>query len=67
MLFGVAAARVRCSTSVSKMIVVAKLEHHEPIEIIGDLLKFEAVRNAGAAFGIGEAFTDHLHRASRPP
>lgn len=42
---------------VSKMIVVAKLEHHEPIEIIGDLLKFEAVRNAGAAFGIGEAFT----------
>jgi signal peptidase II len=42
---------------VSKMIVVAKLEHHESIEIVGDLLKFEAVRNAGAAFGIGEAFT----------
>ncbi|MFI9587225.1 signal peptidase II [Streptomyces sp. NPDC052236] len=41
----------------SKMLVVAKLEHHEPIEIIGDLLRFEAVRNAGAAFGIGEAFT----------
>ncbi|MFI6279306.1 signal peptidase II [Streptomyces sp. NPDC050988] len=42
---------------VSKMIVVAKLEHHEPIEIIGDWLRFEAIRNAGAAFGIGEAFT----------
>ncbi|MGW6458464.1 signal peptidase II [Streptomyces sp. NPDC055078] len=42
---------------VSKMIVVAKLEHQPPIEIIGDWLKFEAVRNAGAAFGIGEAFT----------
>lgn len=41
----------------SKMLVVAKLEHHEPIEVIGDLLKFEAVRNAGAAFGIGEAYT----------
>ncbi|MFG3493643.1 signal peptidase II [Streptomyces sp. NPDC047928] len=41
----------------SKMLVVAKLEHHEPIEVIGDLLKFEAVRNPGAAFGIGEAFT----------
>ena len=39
------------------MIVVAKLEHHEPIEIIGTWLKFEAIRNAGAAFGIGEAFT----------
>jgi signal peptidase II len=42
---------------ISKMIVVAKLEHHEPVEIIGDWLRFEAVRNAGAAFGIGEAFT----------
>ena len=42
---------------VSKMIVVAKLEHHEPIQIIGDWLRFEAIRNAGAAFGIGEAFT----------
>ncbi|MFE7931459.1 signal peptidase II [Streptomyces sp. NPDC057456] len=42
---------------VSKMIVVAKLEHHAPIEVIGDWLKFEAIRNAGAAFGFGEAFT----------
>ncbi|MGB9994545.1 signal peptidase II [Streptomyces pseudogriseolus] len=42
---------------VSKMIVVAKLEHHEPIEIVGDWLRFEAIRNAGAAFGFGEAFT----------
>jgi signal peptidase II len=42
---------------VSKMIVVAKLEHHAPIEIIGDWLKLEAIRNAGAAFGFGEAFT----------
>nr|WP_313896853.1 signal peptidase II [Streptomyces sp. GC420] len=41
----------------SKMLVVAKLEHHAPIEIIGDVLKFEAVRNPGAAFGVGEAFT----------
>ncbi|MER5751106.1 signal peptidase II [Streptomyces sp. NPDC002088] len=42
---------------VSKLIVVAKLEHHAPIEIVGDWLKFEAIRNAGAAFGFGEAFT----------
>ncbi|MCB5169639.1 signal peptidase II [Streptomyces bambusae] len=41
----------------TKMLVVAKLEHHAPIEVIGDLLKFEAVRNPGAAFGFGEAFT----------
>lgn len=42
---------------ISKMIVVAKLEHHDSIEVIGDWLKFEAIRNAGAAFGFGEAFT----------
>lgn len=42
---------------VSKMIVVAKLEHRPSIEVVGDLLKFTAVRNPGAAFGIGEAFT----------
>ncbi|MFH8804708.1 signal peptidase II [Streptomyces sp. NPDC017936] len=42
---------------ISKMIVVAKLEHQEPIEIVGDWLRFEAIRNAGAAFGFGEAFT----------
>ncbi|WP_369217033.1 signal peptidase II [Streptomyces flavofungini] len=42
---------------VSKMIVVAKLEHHEPIDILGEWLRFNAIRNAGAAFGFGEAFT----------
>ncbi|WP_326765079.1 signal peptidase II [Streptomyces sp. NBC_01591] len=42
---------------ISKMIVVAKLEHHEPIEIIGDWLQLSVIRNAGAAFGFGEAFT----------
>jgi signal peptidase II len=55
-LFGVAALAYALDL-VSKMIVVARLEHHEPIEIIGDWLKFEAIRNAGAAFGFGEAFT----------
>ncbi|MER6912931.1 signal peptidase II [Streptomyces sp. NPDC000594] len=55
-LFSVAAVAYLIDL-VTKMIVVARLEHHEPIEVIGDLLRFEAVRNAGAAFGIGEAFT----------
>ncbi|MYR47019.1 signal peptidase II [Streptomyces sp. SID5910] len=41
----------------SKMLVVAKLEHHEPVEVVGDWLRFAAIRNAGAAFGFGEAFT----------
>ncbi|WP_031089964.1 signal peptidase II [Streptomyces sp. NRRL WC-3549] len=41
----------------SKMAVVAKLEHREPVEIFGDWLKLEVIRNAGAAFSFGEAFT----------
>jgi signal peptidase II len=41
----------------SKLIVVAKLEHHDSIEVFGDWLRFTAIRNAGAAFGFGEAFT----------
>jgi signal peptidase II len=41
----------------TKMLVVARLEHHQPIEVIGEWLKFEAVRNSGAAFGFGGAYT----------
>ncbi|MFF1463679.1 signal peptidase II [Streptomyces sp. NPDC058330] len=41
----------------SKMLVVAKLEHQEPVELIGDWLKLDVIRNAGAAFSFGEAFT----------
>jgi signal peptidase II len=42
---------------ISKLIVVAKLEHHEPVQVIGDWLRFEAIRNSGAAFSFGEAYT----------
>jgi signal peptidase II len=37
--------------------VVAKLEYHAPIDILGDWLQFRATRNAGAAFGMGEGLT----------
>ena len=55
-LFGVAVFAYLLDL-ISKMIVVAKLEHHEPVKILGDLLRFDAIRNPGAAFGVGEAFT----------
>ncbi|GHI08390.1 signal peptidase II [Streptomyces cellostaticus] len=42
---------------ISKLLVVAKLEHHAPIQVIGDLLELHAIRNPGAAFGFGAAFT----------
>ncbi|WP_208877006.1 signal peptidase II [Streptomyces armeniacus] len=42
---------------VSKLIVVARLEHQEPIDVFGTVLRLEVIRNKGAAFGIGEALT----------
>ncbi|MGD3104965.1 signal peptidase II [Streptomyces sp. YGL11-2] len=44
----------------TKLAVVAKLEHHAPVEVIGTLLQFEVIRNRGAAFSIGEALTIFL-------
>lgn len=42
---------------VSKIIVVARLEHHAPVRILGDWLQFQMIRNSGAAFSFGEAYT----------
>ncbi|WP_053653759.1 signal peptidase II [Streptomyces sp. MMG1121] len=42
---------------ISKTLVVAKLEGREPIKLVGDLLELHAIRNPGAAFGFGAAFT----------
>ncbi|GGW67667.1 lipoprotein signal peptidase [Streptomyces lucensis JCM 4490] len=42
---------------VSKLLVVAKLEHHAPVRVVGDWLELHAIRNPGAAFGFGAAFT----------
>jgi signal peptidase II len=42
---------------ITKLIVVAALEKHAPIEVIGSVLRLEVVRNRGAAFGIGQALT----------
>lgn len=42
---------------ISKLIVVAVLEQHAPVQVIGTVLQLDVVRNRGAAFGIGEALT----------
>ncbi|MFB7915027.1 signal peptidase II [Streptomyces sp. NPDC056061] len=55
-LFGVAVVAYLLDL-VSKVVVVAKLEHHQPIEAIGSWLKFDVIRNSGAAFSFGEAYT----------
>ncbi|MBW1599345.1 signal peptidase II [Streptomyces sp. JJ38] len=42
---------------ISKIVVVEYLEGEPSIEVVGELLRFHAVRNPGAAFGMGEALT----------
>jgi len=41
----------------SKIWVVHNLEHHEPIDVFGHYLRLDAIRNAGAAFGLGQGMT----------
>jgi signal peptidase II len=42
---------------ISKTVVVQHLENHPAIQVLGTYLQLEAVRNSGAAFGIGQAYT----------
>ncbi|MEU3553102.1 signal peptidase II [Streptomyces fragilis] len=43
---------------VSKLIVVAELEPgNRSVELLGEWLRLDVIRNPGAAFGFGEAFT----------
>jgi signal peptidase II len=51
------AALVLAVDVVSKLIVVARLSDHDPIEVLGGLLTFRLTRNAGAAFGMAEGAT----------
>ncbi|MEE1928771.1 signal peptidase II [Streptomyces sp. TRM 70351] len=55
-LLGVAAIAYALDL-ISKIIVVEHLEGRPSIEVAGELLRLHAVRNPGAAFGMGEALT----------
>jgi signal peptidase II len=41
----------------SKIWVVHNLEHQDAIDVFGHYLRFDAIRNAGAAFGLGQGMT----------
>ncbi|WP_443062963.1 signal peptidase II [Streptomyces sp. NBC_00440] len=56
LLLGVAAIAYALDLG-SKLAVVAKLENHAPVKVLGDWLELRAMRNPGAAFGIGGATT----------
>ncbi|MEU6170691.1 signal peptidase II [Streptantibioticus parmotrematis] len=42
---------------ISKTLVVQHLEGHSAIRVLGQYLQLEAIRNSGAAFGIGQGMT----------
>ena len=53
-LVAVAAYAVDLST---KLLAVAHLTPHEQVDVVGGLLRFELVRNPGAAFSTGTSYT----------
>lgn len=55
-LFGVAALAYALDV-VSKTLVVHHLENRPSVRLLGDYLQLEAVRNSGAAFGMGQGMT----------
>jgi signal peptidase II len=55
-LVAVAAAALAVD-AISKVIVVALLQDHSPIELVDGLLTLRVIRNSGAAFNIGNGMT----------
>jgi signal peptidase II len=55
-LIAVAAAALALD-AISKVIVVALLQDHAPIKLVGGLLTLRVLRNSGAAFNIGNGMT----------
>ncbi|WP_233509899.1 signal peptidase II [Actinomadura craniellae] len=43
--------------AITKLVVVARLENRDPIELLGGLLTLRVTRNSGAAFSIGTGLT----------
>jgi signal peptidase II len=56
-LFGLVAAVVLTLDVVSKIVVVAQLEGHEPVRTLGGAIYLDVARNSGAAFSLGTGFT----------
>jgi signal peptidase II len=56
-LFAAVAAGVLALDAVSKVLVVADLEGHHPLRVLGGLFYLDVARNSGAAFSLGTGFT----------
>ena len=56
-LFAVVAVAVLVLDVVSKVLVVAKLDHEPPKRLLGGAIYLDVARNSGAAFSLGTGFT----------
>ncbi|MGZ6825860.1 MAG: signal peptidase II [Mycobacteriales bacterium] len=56
LLLGVALLTIALDL-VTKLLVVARLEGHAPVRVLGDVLKLEVSRNSGAAFSFATGAT----------
>jgi len=56
-LFGVVGLLVLGLDQLTKVLALRHLTPGEPVEVIGSLLKFNLIRNPGAAFSLGSDFT----------
>jgi signal peptidase II len=56
-LFAVVALAVLVLDVVSKVLVVAKLDHQPPKRLLGGAIYLDEARNSGAAFSLGTGFT----------
>lgn len=56
-LFAVVAVAVTVLDVVSKVLVVAKLDHQPPKRLLGGAIYLDVARNSGAAFSLGTGFT----------
>ncbi|QGN57618.1 signal peptidase II [Nostocoides sp. HKS02] len=56
-LMGVTAVVAYAADQVSKVVALDRLTPGEPVAVVGDLIRLNLIRNAGAAFSIGNGAT----------
>ena len=60
LIFGVVGVLVLGLDQVTKALALAHLTPGEPVNVIGSLLKFNLIRNSGAAFSLGSGYTPYI-------
>jgi signal peptidase II len=59
-LFGGVGLVILCLDQVTKALALAHLTPGEPVNVVGSLLKFNLIRNPGAAFSLGTGYTPYI-------